>query len=185
MGSIVPQPDVAWKLLFPQAGGRVMTAVQRLAALIKDIPYCMLTTTSNDDQSLRSRPMTLQKTEFGGTIWFFAGRNSNPALDIEENPSINLAFLNPKDMTFVSVTGQAEVVLDKEKAKEFWNPIYQEWFPHGVEDPNLCLLRVVVEGADYWDSPDGKVVQMLGFAKAVLTGNEATGVGHHGHLTLS
>lgn len=145
-----------------------MTDVQRFSKLIKDIPFVMLTTINNDDETLRSRPMTLQKAEFEGDLWFFAARTSPACLDIEENPKVNLAFAEPKDTAFVSATGIAEVVFDKEKATELWNPIYKAWFPEGLEDPELCLIRVVVESADYWDAPSSKVVQ---------------GIGSHGHLS--
>jgi general stress protein 26 len=160
-----------------------MNDIQRFNKLIKGIQFCMMTTVSNVDESLRSRPMTLQKSEFEGDLWFFAGRSTPPVLDLEENPKVNLAFANPKDTAFVSATGIGEAVFDKEKTKELWNPIYQAWFPKGVDDPELCLIRVVVEGADYWDAPSSAMVQMLGFAKAILTGKKARGLAEHGHIS--
>ena len=54
--------------------------------------------------------------------------------------------------------------------KELWNPIHKAWFPKGVDDPNLGLLRVDIEKAEYWDPPSSKVVQLIGFAKAIVTG---------------
>jgi hypothetical protein len=34
---------------------------------------------------------------------------------------------------------------------------------------------VDVEKAEYWDSPNSKVVQLAGFVKALVTGQEAKG----------
>jgi general stress protein 26 len=56
-----------------------------------------------------------------------------------------------------------------------WNPFYKAWFPDGLDDPHLGLLRVDVEKAEYWDSPNSKVVQLAGFVKALVTGQKAKG----------
>ncbi len=68
------------------------------------------------------------------------------------------------------MSGRAEINRDKAKMKELWNPILKAWFPDGLDDPNLCLLKVNAEKAEYWDSSSGKLVQLAGFVKALVTG---------------
>lgn len=162
------------------------TDIERLAKLIHGIEFAMLTTTSVDDGALRSRPMTLQDTEFDGELWFFVGRSTSQAQDVAEDARVNLAFAEPKDSTYISVSGQAEVVIDRARAEKMWNPILKAWFPEGLEDPELALLRVHVESADIWKSPSSKVVQLVGFAKAMLTGQRAdqAGIGERSHITM-
>lgn len=162
------------------------TDIERLAKLIHGIEFAMLTTTSVDDGALRSRPMTLQNTPFDGELWFFVGRSTSQAQDVAEDAQVNLAFAEPKDNTYISVSGQAEVVFDREQAAQMWNPILKAWFPQGLEDPELALLRVHVESADIWDSPSSKVVQLVGFAKAILTGKRADSaeLGDRRHITM-
>jgi general stress protein 26 len=160
--------------------------VQHFARLIKDIKFAMLTTVNADDGSLRSRPMTLQQAQFDGDLWFFAGRSTQAALDVAEEPKVNLAFSEPKNSSYISACGSAEVVLDKAKAKELWNPLYKAWFPEGLEDPDLCLIKVTVESVDYWESPSSPVVQLAGFAKAMLSGKKAGDeLGRRGHLNIN
>ena len=48
---------------------------KKLRELIKDIKYAMLTTTE-DDGTLRSRPMATLQTEFDGDLWFFTGADA-------------------------------------------------------------------------------------------------------------
>lgn len=162
-----------------------MSDIKKLAQLIKDIKFAMLTTISPHGE-LRSRPMTLQSVEFDGNLWFFAGRSTPVVLDIAAQPRVNLAFTDINSSSFISVTGLAEVVKDKEKEKELWSPLYKAWFSAGLEDIELCLIRVHVDSADYWETPHSKVVQMYGFAKAILTGEKVKHgeVGQHGHLTM-
>jgi general stress protein 26 len=54
--------------------------------------------------------------------------------------------------------------------KELWSPLHKAWFPKGLEDPKIALLRVDVDRAEYWDAPSSAAVRLFGFAKAVLTG---------------
>jgi general stress protein 26 len=144
-------------------------SLQKLGELIKGIKVAMLTTV-DDDGSLHSRPMQTQNQEFDGTLWFFTEANSAKVHELEQDRHANLSFAKPDDNTFVSVSGKASLVRDEAKIKELWSPIHKAWFPKGVDDPNLALLRVEVDKAEYWDAPSSSVVKLFGFAKALATG---------------
>ncbi|MCX6047196.1 MAG: pyridoxamine 5'-phosphate oxidase family protein [Chloroflexi bacterium] len=146
--------------------------IKKLGELIKDIKFAMLTTFDKDG-TLRSRPMTTQEVEFDGDLWFFAGKNSELAKETKKQHQVNLAYAAPDDNRYVSVSGFAEWVQDKQKIKELWNPLYKAWFPDGLDDPNLALLKIHVEKAEYWEAPGGAVVTLIGFVKALATGKQA------------
>jgi hypothetical protein len=38
-----------------------------------------------------------------------------------------------------------------------------------LDDPDLALLRVDVERAEYWDAPSGTMAEIAGFVKAAVT----------------
>lgn len=159
--------------------------VQRLASLVEGISFAMLTTRHEDGQSLRSRPMTMQKAAFDGSFWFFAARNTSVSEDIQSDPRVNISFADPDSQRFVSATGMAEISLDRAKMKELWSPAYQAWFERGLDDPQLCLLRVHVESADYWETPATRVVQMVGFAQSEISGkNDPEKLATRGHIDL-
>ncbi len=151
--------------------------VKKLGELIEAIKFAMLTT-SDKDGTLRSRPMTTQQVEFDGDLWFFAGKDSGLAQETHKQHQVNLAYAAPDDNRYVSVSGLAEWVQDKQKIKELWNPLYKAWFPDGLDDPNLALLKIHVEKAEYWEAPGGAVVTLVGFVKALATGQPAD-VGKH------
>jgi hypothetical protein len=48
--------------------------------------------------------------------------------------------------------------------------MYRAWFPDGLDDPDLALLKVTVEQAEYWDSSSSMMVHLAGFVKALATG---------------
>ncbi len=143
--------------------------IAQLNTLVKDIKFAMMTTV-NPDGSLASRPMACQQTDFDGDMWFFTQKTSGKILSLSKDQHVNLGYASPTDNRYVSVSGRAELVEDAEKAKELWNPFYRAWFPKGLKDPDLILIRVRVETAEYWDSPSSMVVKLVGFAKALLTG---------------
>ena len=143
--------------------------IQKLGELIKGIRVAMLTTV-DDEGCLHSRPMANQDDIFDGTLWFFTQANSGKVHELQRDRHVNLSYADPGDSRYVSVSGTASISRDREKMKELWSPIHKAWFPEGLDDPNIALLRVEVDKAEYWDSPSSAVVRMFGFAKAIATG---------------
>jgi general stress protein 26 len=156
-------------------------SIAKLKGLIEEIDFAMLTTVNGGQ--LRSRPMSTQKFEFDGDLWFFTSDQTHKIEEIEQDSRVNVAYSKPEDNVYVSVSGRAELVKDKEKIEELWNPILKAWFPEGLDDPTLALLKISVEEAEYWDSPNSKIVQLYGFVKAIVTGEPAKG-GEHGKVSL-
>lgn len=146
-------------------------SIDKLKELIEGIDFCMLTTI--DGGYLRSRPMSTQQFEFDGDLWFFTSDQTHKVTEIQKDARVNVSYSKPDDDSYVSVSGRAEMVKDKAKIEELWNPILNAWFPDGLNDPSLCLLKVSVEQAEYWDSSSGKLMEILGFVKALATGQQA------------
>jgi general stress protein 26 len=144
-------------------------ALEELREKIHGIRIAMLTTLEADG-SLHSRPMATQKTEIDGDLWFFTAAGSTKAQDVQRDQRVNLSYADPDSQRYVSVSGLARLVRDRAKAAELWNPVLKAWFPQGLEDPDLALLRVEIEKAEYWDAPSSKMVQLAGFLKAIVTG---------------
>jgi general stress protein 26 len=131
----------------------------------------MLTTI--DGGQLRSRPMSTQVFEFDGELWFFTSDNTHKIDEIAKDNRVSAAYSNPDDNVYLSISGRAEVVKDRAKIEELWSPVLKAWFPEGLDDPHLCLLKIPVESAEYWDAPSSKIVQLFGMVKAIATGQEA------------
>jgi general stress protein 26 len=144
-------------------------AISKLGEMIKDINVAMLTT-AMPEGTLRSRPMVTQQTKFDGDLWFFTGASTPKAHEIEDDQHVNLSYAAPDDNRYVSVSGRATLVRDRQKAEELWKPMYKAWFPGGLDDPDLSLIKVSVEQAEYWDTSSNAFVHLVGFTKAVATG---------------
>ncbi len=164
-----------------QAPTEYESNVVKLAELIKQAKFAMVTTQCEDD-SLRSRPLTTLDTDFDGAIWFIVEGDSEVAREIKASPKVNVAYANADDGKFVAVTGSGHIMRDSAKATELWNPAFKVWFA-GPDDPNLAILRVVADKADYWDSPSTSVGRLVGFVKALASGDDSA-LGRHQRLQL-
>lgn len=156
--------------------------VAELADKIKSVRFAMLTTI-DEHQHLISRPMTKQDLDGEGNLWFFTSSTTDLSENIAVRPQVNVAFSEPDDHLYVSVSGRAERVLDPAKIKELWNAGAQAWFPNGPDDPQVLLIKVVPHAAEYWNSNGSGMVQLFKMVKAVLTGTTPDG-GEHGKIPL-
>jgi len=146
---------------------------EKLKDMIKDIDLCMLTTV-DETGNLHSRPMSLNSdVDTNGNLWFFTSSNSHKASEIEQRSKVNVSFVDSRDQRYVSISGNAELVNDRQKIKELWKPILKAWFPDGPDQADVALLKVSVEKAEYWDSPSSTVAQAISFVTAIFTGKQA------------
>lgn len=141
-------------------------AVETVRDLIKGIDTAMLTTVSSE--GLVSRPMKTQEVEFDGDLWFLTMKDTFKYEELQQNPHVNVSYVGK---SYVSIRGKAELVDSRAKIKEFWNAAYAKLLDTTSDDPNLVLIKVKAETAEYWETGNlTKVVQRF-FAK--LTGNES------------
>lgn len=134
-------------------------AERKLAETIRGIRVAMLTTAAPDG-ALRSRPMATQQVEDGEDLWFFTKEHSGKVEEVKADAHVNLAYADPESQRYVSVTGKATLVREATKIKELWRDEYQAWFPSGLQDPELALLRVRVEHAEFWDKTTSGMVRI-------------------------
>lgn len=146
-------------------------SIDTLWNMIKGIRVTMMTTL-DDNGRLNSRPMaTLSHAGFeDGTLWFFTRADSEKVSEIDRHWRVNLAYAEPDKQDYVSLSGIAEVVRDREKIRFLWREIMTTWFPQGPDDPEIALLKVNVDQAEYWDSPSSAMVHAYGYVKAKITG---------------
>jgi general stress protein 26 len=150
--------------------------MEKLGALIKGVEMGMMTTVAADG-SLHSRPMAYQHPEgaFDGTLYFFTSAGSGKVAEVTRDPRVNVSFSSPKTQDYVSVSGTARLSRDAALLKQLWNPWLKAWFPDELADPELALLIMETEQAEYWDSPNSAALHLIGVVKATITGQPMSG----------
>lgn len=153
----------------------------QLAGLIRDIKVAMLTTSVRGD-GLRSRPMFTQDAPFDGSLWFMTSVAAGVVNEVYDNTEVLLTYAHPGAQSYVAANGVGSVHNDRAMIRSLWKPTLKAWFPEGAEDPKIRLIRVVVERAEFWDSPSAPV-RLFQFAKSLVTGEQMEG-GDHETLRL-
>ncbi len=147
---------------------------QKVWDMIRDVEIAMMVT-MDDEGRFRGRPMRAVKQEFDGVLWFFTQAGSPKTDEVKEDERTLLAYADPHKQNYVSLSGHAQVVKDVAKQKELWSEPLRVWFPGGPEAPEVALMKVQVDGAEYWDSPSSTFVHAYGYVKAVATGEQPEG----------
>ena len=138
-----------------------------------------------DGQILRSRPMAIAAIEDeDNSIWFFTSDSSHKVDEVNSDSKSAVACMDAS--TMITVSGNSKIVHDHEKVRRLWNDDYREWFPQGMETPNLALIKFEPIQAEYWDSnnrTDG-LKYFVESVKAVASGTPRADESAHGRVIL-
>ena len=117
--------------------------------------------------------MAIQKVADDGDMWFFIARGSEQAANIAAHPRLNVAFAS--EDRWISVSGRGEVIRDSDLIHELWSHAAKSWFPQGPRDPQVGILHVDADAAEYWDSPGGPLASLISLVKTGSTGRRYAG----------
>jgi general stress protein 26 len=145
--------------------------VSKLLDKIKDVKYTTLTTLDAQNK-LHGRPMYTSAPGDDGALWFFSEKDAEKITEIQRNSEVGLGYSDIDNAVYVTVSGNATVVDDRQKIKDLWREDFRGFFPKGSDDPNLALIKVTIEKGEYWDTPGNVFVRAFAYAKAVTTGQK-------------
>jgi general stress protein 26 len=120
-----------------------------------------MATTDDEHGSLSSRPLTVQRIDDRGDVYFIVARSADWAID---GQAINIALVDG-DRTWVSVTGRAEYVEGTSLLSDLWDETTDTFFPDGPA--GAIALQVHADRWEYWTAP-GQLARLAGAAKAFL-----------------
>jgi general stress protein 26 len=140
--------------------------VDRAWELMKKVGFAMLVT--HDGDKLRARPMSAYLERENNAIYFLTDARRHKDEEIARNSGVNLSFADTGDQKYVSVTGTAVVSNDRAKLKQLFSMPAKAWWD-SAEDPNIRVLKITPDDAEFWDSP-GSVISYVKMAAAAVTG---------------
>jgi general stress protein 26 len=157
--------------------------IEKFIEMVKDSKVCMLITNEKSAENLSGRPMSISKIDEDGTMWFFTRASSYKVEEIEESKKVSIAITNESSQNYLMINGSGNLVSDKVKMKELWSSILKAWFPLGLNDPDIILIKVTPKEVNYWDSSSSTMVVLFNMLKAIATGKEYE-EGEHGKINL-
>lgn len=133
-------------------------AVAKIRELIEKAKTCFFCTATPVEGSTGARPMSVQKVDDAGNLWFLSADDSHKNMELERDHSVTLYFQGSAHSDFLVLHGTATVSRDKAKIKELWEPIVKTWFTQGVDDPRITVIRFQPREGYYWDTKHGNAV---------------------------
>ena len=124
------------------------SASEALGEAVRSIRVAMLTTQQMEG-ALRSRPMVCAGLD-QDALWFVTKEHTPKVAEAQEHQAVNVAFASPEKEAYVSVSGQAQVIHDQKLLQKLWSTELSRWFPQGISDPDLALLRIDIHHVEQW-----------------------------------
>jgi general stress protein 26 len=149
--------------------------IDRVWELMKKIGFAMLVT--RDGDKLRARPMSAYLVREENVIYFLTDARRHMDEEIARNPQVNLSFANAGSQKYVSISGSAVISNDRAKIKQLFSTPAKAWWD-SAEDPNIRVLKITPEDAEFWDSP-GTVISYVKMTAAAFTGSRPDLGDHH------
>ncbi|KQT18279.1 general stress protein [Chryseobacterium sp. Leaf404] len=146
-------------------------AIKKIKELSESAKICMFCTDLGKLPN-NSRPMSLQETDESGNLWFISSDTSNKNFEIKEDNRVQLYFMNNSNSEYLSIYGEAFVYKDRSTIEEKWSPLANAWFD-GKDDPTVSIIRVEPKDTYYWDTKAGKLVSLLSFVAAAVSGSKS------------
>lgn len=141
------------------------TEQARVWELVEKIGFCMLATRKGQD--IRARPMAAHAEPLENAVYFLTDVEGYKDEEITRAPQVCLAFADSGGQTYVSISGSAEILDDRERVSELWSTPAKAWWD-SPDDPSIRILKVTPAFAEYWDSP-GRIVSTIKMMAAAVT----------------
>lgn len=140
--------------------------LETLRNIVNDVEVVMLSSIDHEGRIV-SRPMQTQELEFDGDLWFITKKDTDKYEEVQVNPNVNISVVGK---SYASISGKAYFINDRSRIKKYWNKFYEEMFEADYHDPDLIMVKVELETAEYWDTGN-RTGMIVNFFKN-LTGNE-------------
>ena len=157
---------------------------RNLQDLLEDFDVAMMITYAGG-HTPHARPMQIAEADDDGELYFATSLNSAKIRDIEMDPRVMLTM--QEGSVYVSLSGMAQLSTDRGLIDRLWSEAWRVWFPEGKDDPNIVIVRVEPEEAEYWDNSGIEgVAYVMTALKAHIKGERPaeTDAARHGKLHM-
>ncbi|MFC2134441.1 pyridoxamine 5'-phosphate oxidase family protein [Bacteroidota bacterium] len=99
--------------------------------------------TVDEDGKPQARIMSRFLPDENMVIWLGTRPGSRKVKQIKTNPNVMVFYYDTKGFSYVSVAGQARIVNDAEKKKQYWKKGWEKYYPD--PDKDYILIEVTPE----------------------------------------
>ncbi len=144
-------------------------AIKKMRHLIDKSGSCFFCTSTLNNK-INSSPMSVQKSDVNGDLWFLSPKDSIKNMEITQDSEVTLYFQGSPHSDFLELKGKATISDDKDLIKELWDPMAKSWFKDGIDDPMITVIQFKTESGYYWDNEHGNTIAGVKLLIGVITG---------------
>lgn len=116
-------------------------AISRFRELVYQCRVCTFCAVAASGEVITKPLYTAGVDEVGDLFFYF--KDDVPGFEqINWNNSIHLLYSNNACRVHMEVTGKSVVIMDKQKVREFWNPLLNAYFPAGSHSMKFMKVHV-------------------------------------------
>ena len=137
---------------------------QHLSVDLLETAEAAIVTTIDQEGFPQTRAMfnLRRKEQFPGLVTLFAGHRddfviyfttntSSPKIvQIAKNAKVSVYYCRPGEFRGLMLSGEMEIVTEREEKEKVWNEGWQMYYPGGVHDPDHTVLRLRPKTAKYY-----------------------------------
>ncbi|MBC7841593.1 MAG: pyridoxamine 5'-phosphate oxidase family protein [Gemmatimonadaceae bacterium] len=146
-------------------------AVERIRDIVESAKgSCFFCTHAEGGLSNGTRPMSVQKVDDDGNLWFLSAVDSNKNAELQRDPSVELFIQGSPHSGFLHLRGHGTITTERGVIDELWEPIAKVWFTEGKDDPRITAIKVAPSDGYYWDNKHGDAVAGIKMLVGAATG---------------
>ncbi|MDQ2778628.1 MAG: pyridoxamine 5'-phosphate oxidase family protein [Pseudomonadota bacterium] len=145
-------------------------AIERIKGVVDKTSTCFFCTAIATAESTATRPMSVQKVDGQGNLWFMSASDSHKNHELEKDPKVSLFFQGSEHSDFLHLRGTASISRERQMIDELWESVMKTWFTGGKDDPRITVIKVVPTEGYYWDNKHGNVVAGIKMMIGAATG---------------
>jgi general stress protein 26 len=108
----------------------------------------LMVATNATNGTVHARPMAVAEIDDDGELWFVTAEHSDKIAEISLDAK---ALVTGQDEhRYVSLSGQLDIIHDRQRIASLWKAAWNTWFPQGPGDESAVLMRLRPAIGEYW-----------------------------------
>ncbi len=133
---------------------------EKILLKMKDIQVSFLNTQFED--GVITRPMIARFDEADRTAMYFISGGEGSQVDAMLNDKmVSVSMSDKSQKIYIVIKGKCTLTKSKAKIKLFWNSMTDLWFPKGLENSDVSLIKMDFDTLECWDSSGNLIIKAI------------------------
>ena len=134
---------------------------------IAKVPFCVASTAAENGE-VNARVLQPGKLRDDWSVWFVTNRRCRKVVEMERSGRLTLTYQYDPEKAYVTVVGRPVIDNDVVLKRAIWGPASARWHPGGPEDPNVVVVKLIVDRIELWSATRDVMPEPKGLSAAVL-----------------